>query len=69
MTLGEDMYFQRSAMFWKYNSIGFTKEGNPQIKQNLTDITFDSEITSQLRSHRIGITESIISLNKFSYHI
>ncbi|CAG2107752.1 unnamed protein product [Medioppia subpectinata] len=56
--LGNDLYFQNNAKFWKWSDVSFKSGANPGIKSE--PIFFDSEFTTILNKFHIDTTKPVM---------
>ncbi|CAG2116369.1 unnamed protein product, partial [Medioppia subpectinata] len=56
--LGNDLYFQNNAKFWKWSDVSFKSGANPGIKSE--PIFFDSDFTTSLNKFQIDTTKPVM---------
>ncbi|CAG2118927.1 unnamed protein product, partial [Medioppia subpectinata] len=56
--LGNDLYFQNNAKFWKWSDVSFKSGANPNIKSE--SIFFDSDFTTILNKFHIDTTKPVM---------
>ncbi|CAG2101711.1 unnamed protein product [Medioppia subpectinata] len=56
--LGNDLYFQNNAKFWKWSDVSFKSGANPGIKSE--PIFFDSDFTTILNKFHIDTTKPVM---------